>query len=68
MQNDTENQSRRELLAEEIAQLKIFLERHLNWAQSSDETAIGDQNRMIAEMLKDVVEDNQTLIEWLKVT
>ena len=62
----SENETRREMLKEENAQLMIFVARHLSWAESSQGTAMGDQNHMLAEMLKDIVDDNQTLIAWLK--
>jgi hypothetical protein len=54
------------ILEDEIVQLKMFCKRHLRWAESNGDTVISDQHRMIAELLKDVVEDGQLLIEWLK--
>jgi hypothetical protein len=61
-----DNSLQRELIEEENAKMLFFLERHQRWAKLSDETVIVHKHREIAEMLRDLVNENETLIEWLK--
>lgn len=49
-----DNQLRRELIEEENAKLMFYMERHLRWAKSSDESTLARQQRVIAETLKQV--------------
>jgi hypothetical protein len=63
---EEENLLRLKILEKEVETLIYFAERHERWAKSCDAEVMANQFRMIAELLKDVIEDDQTLIEWLK--
>lgn len=55
-----------ELLEEEISKLLYFMERHRRWGRHVEDNDLARKHRTTADIIKDVIENNQEIVEKLK--